>query len=134
MTVIIACKADDETYWGVDSMDISDLYNMPLRNVLTDYCIVYSPECDYYYGVTKWDDALQMETEFDLEDEYCFAADSLIPLHYGIEDGVPILTHIDLRRQLDYLGIKRRRGIWYEDLWLRCNAQSNCCGKNSSKS
>ena len=92
-------------------MDISDLYNMPLRNVLTDYCIVYSPECDYYYGVTKWDDALQMETEFDLEDEYCFAADSLIPFHYGIEDGVPILTHIDLRRQLDYLGIKRRGGI-----------------------
>ena len=76
-------------------MDISDLYNMPLRNVLTDYCIVYSPECDYYYGVT----------------EYCFVADSLIPLNYGIEDGVPILTHIDLRRQLDYLGIKRRRGI-----------------------
>ena len=88
-------------------MLIDDLWDVPLRDIMNEYCIVYSPECGYYYGVTTWDEALQMEEEYDLEDEYCFAADYLIPMEYGVEDGEKVLDIKDLRKILDYLGINK---------------------------
>ena len=45
-------------------MLIDDLWDVPLKDIMNEYCIVYSPECGYYYGVTTWDEALQMEEEF----------------------------------------------------------------------
>lgn len=89
-------------------MDMDELMNMKLVDVLERFCIVYSPECDYYYGITEWDDALQMLIEYKLDDEYCFAADSLIPMDYGVESGEEVLSIDDLRHILDYLGIEKK--------------------------
>ena len=87
---------------------IDDLMDMKLRDVLDEYCITYSPECGYYYGVAKWDDANQMFEEFDLEDQYCFDGDSLIPLCYEIFEGQEVLDLNDLRCVMDKLGIAKK--------------------------
>lgn len=89
-------------------MLIDELWNMPLKEVLDKYCVVYSPECGYYYGITTWDEALQMEEEYDLEDEYCFAADYLIPIEYGVEDGEEILNLKYLNQIMARLGIAKK--------------------------
>ncbi len=78
-------------------MKIDDLLDKPLREVLEEYCVVFSPECDYYYGITKWEDANSIYEEFDLEEEYCFNGDYLIPLSYGFEEGENILSLKDLK-------------------------------------
>lgn len=89
-------------------MDIDDLMNMTIEEVLDTYCVVYSPECGYYYGITTWDEANQMWDEFELEDEYCFSPDFLIPIDYGFDRGEKVLDADDLRRILDYLGLEKK--------------------------
>lgn len=53
-------------------MKVDDLWDKTIKEVLEDYCILYSPECDYNYGICRWDDANAMYEEYDLEDQYCF--------------------------------------------------------------
>lgn len=90
-------------------MKIDDLYNMKVIDLLEEFCLVYSPECGYNYGITRWDDAKLMWDEYQLKDEYCFNADSLIPIDYGFDSGEPVLEENDLRKILDYLGIQKKR-------------------------
>lgn len=86
-------------------MMIDDLMEMPLKDVLDMFCIVYSPECGYYYGVASWDDVSQIYDKYDLEEEYCFEGDCLIPLEYNFECGEDILELQDLECIMDRLGI-----------------------------
>ena len=72
-------------------MKVDDLWDKTVKEVLEEYCILYSPECDYNYGICRWDDANDMYEEYDLEEQYCFSGDSLIPLDYGFDDGEEIL-------------------------------------------
>ena len=88
-------------------MKIDDLMKMTVGEVLTEFCVVYSPECDHYYGIARWDDAAQMFDEYDLEDEYCFDGDELIPLDYGFFEGEEVLDLEKLRYILDYLGVEK---------------------------
>ena len=89
-------------------MKVDDLYDITVGELLDEFCVVYSPECGYYYGITRWDDAKLMWDEYKLKDEYCFVPDSLIPLDYGFDGGEPILEEKDLRRILNYLGIEKK--------------------------
>ena len=43
-------------------MQVKDLFNKTFEEVLTDYCMIYSPECDMYYGIAKTEDAIKMIT------------------------------------------------------------------------
>lgn len=86
-------------------MMIDDMLEMPLKDVLDQFCLVYSPECDYHFGIARWEDVSLMFDEFDLEDKYCFSGDSLIPLDYGVDEGEEILSADDLRCLVDKLGI-----------------------------
>ena len=51
-------------------MKVDDLWDKTIKEVLEDYCILYSPECDYNYGICRWDDANAMYEEYDLEDGF----------------------------------------------------------------
>ena len=90
-------------------MYVEDLYNMSVIDLLSEYCIVYSPECDYNYGITRWEDVEKIWKKFDLNDQYCFEADSLIPMDYNFEDGEPVLNIKDLECIMDKLGIVKRQ-------------------------
>lgn len=90
-------------------MLVDDLYDLTVRELLSDYCLVYSPECDYNYGITKWKDAEKIYDEFDLKDQASFDADSLIPLDYGFFDGESVLSIDDLRCVMDKIGIVKKQ-------------------------
>lgn len=110
---------------------IDDLMQMTVGELLTEYCILYSPECDYNYGIGRWDDANQIYEEFDLEEQYCFSGDSLIPLDYGFDEGEKVLTLDDMRHIMDVLGIVKKQScpkcgsenyhLDYTDLRMLCN-------------
>lgn len=112
-------------------MKIDDLMDLTVRELLDEYCITYSPECDYNYGIARWGDVAQIYDEFDLEDHYCFSGDSLIPLDYCFDSGEEVLTLDDLRCLMDKLGIIKKQqcpncGSWdfhldYNDLSILCN-------------
>lgn len=90
-------------------MKIDDLFEMKVGDLLEEYCILYSPECDYNYGIGKWDDANQIYEEFDLEEQYCFSGDSLIPLDYGFDGGEDVLDIEDMRIIMAKLGIAKKQ-------------------------
>ena len=90
-------------------MKVDDLFDMTVRDLLEEYCVVYSPECDYNYGVAHWDDVNQIYEEFDLEEQYCFSGDSLIPLDYGFDDGEDVLDIKKLRCIMYKLGIAKKQ-------------------------
>lgn len=80
---------------------------MKFGDVLDEFCIAFSPECDYFYGICRQDDLLQMWDEFDLEDEYCFEGDSLLLYEMEMTHDDDILEIDDLRRILDHIGIEK---------------------------
>lgn len=90
-------------------MKISDLMEMKVIDVLNEYCILYSPECDYNYGIGRWEDANQIYEEFDLEEQYCFEGDYLIPLDYGFDSEEEVLDLKDLKVIMCKLGIAKKQ-------------------------
>lgn len=112
-------------------MMIDDLMEMKVKDVLDEFCILYSPECDYNYGIGRWDDANKIYEEFDLEEQYCFSGDSLIPIDYGFDNGEKVLTLDDMRCIMDKLGIIKKQScpicgsedyhLDYNDLSILCN-------------
>ncbi len=90
-------------------MKVDDLMKMTVEDLLNEYCITYSPECDYNYGIARWDDANQIYEEFDLEEQYCFSGDSLIPIDYCFDGGEDVLDIHDLRCIMAKLGIAKKQ-------------------------
>ena len=90
-------------------MMVDDLMEMRVIDLLEEYCLVYSPECDYHYGIARWEDANQIYEEFDLEEQYCFDGDYLIPIDYGFDSGEPVLELKDLRCVMSKLGIAKKQ-------------------------
>ena len=91
-----------------DIMLVKELLDMKLRDILDEFCFVYSPECGYLYGVSRWDDVEQMWEEFDLEDEYCFEGDHIIAWPMEVDFDAEVLELEGLRHVLDYLGIPKK--------------------------
>ena len=69
---------------------------------------MYSPECDYNYGIARWEDANQIWEEFDLYEQYCFEGDYLIPIDYGFDSGEDVLDLKDLRAIMAKIGIAKK--------------------------
>lgn len=121
-------------------MMIDDLMEMKVKDVLDEFCILYSPECDYNYGIGRWDDANKIYEEFDLEEQYCFSGDSLIPIDYGFDNGEKVLTLDDMKCIMNKLGIIRKQScpicgsedyhLDYNDLSILCNE----CGYREKES
>ena len=121
-------------------MKIDDLMDMTVRELLDQYCVVYSPECGYHYGITTWENANEIYEEYDLEEEYCFEGDYLIPLDYGFDCGEEVLTLENLKDLMDRLGIVKKQPcpscgssnyhLDYNDLHMLCND----CGYKAKES
>lgn len=90
-------------------MMIDDLMDMKVSELLDEYCLLHSPECDYNYGIGKWDDAQVIWEEFDLFDMYCFDSDYLIPLNYDFEPGIKVLGLDDLKQIMARLGVPKKQ-------------------------
>ena len=90
-------------------MKVDDLMKMTVEDLLNEFCILYSPECDYNYGIGRWDDVRKIFEEYDLEDQYCFDGDYLIPLDYCFDCGEEVLELEDLHCIMDKLGIIKKQ-------------------------
>lgn len=85
-----------------------DLLDMTLRDVLNEFCFVYSPECGYLYGITRWEDAYKMWDEYDLKEEYCFDSESIMAYPMEVDLQQEVITLEGLRRIMNNLGIEKR--------------------------
>ena len=90
-------------------MKVDDLMKMTVEDLLNEFCILYSPECDYNYGIGRWDDVGKIFEEYDLEDHYCFDGDYLITLDYCFDCGEKVLELEDLHCIMDKLGIIKKQ-------------------------
>ena len=112
-------------------MKIDDLMEMKVKDLLEEFCLVYSPECGHNYGITRWSDANTIYEEFDLEDEYCFCSDSLIPIDYGFDEGEDVIDINGLKHLMNVLGIPKKEKcpncnsknyhLNYNNLQMLCN-------------
>ena len=48
-------------------MKLDELLDLPLREILDNYVLLYNLECDYLYGVAPLEVAEQMHEEYDVE-------------------------------------------------------------------
>lgn len=89
-------------------MLVKDLLDMKLGDVLDEFCVVFSPECDWFYGIGRWDDVNEMFEEYKLDEEMCFDGDFLLQyaMELDLEDEVLDLKH--MHRILDCLGIEKK--------------------------
>lgn len=85
-----------------------DLLDMTLRDVLDEFCFVYSPECGYLYGITRWEDAYKMWDEYDLKEEYCFDSESIMAYPMEVDLQQEVITLEGLRRIMDHLGMEKK--------------------------
>ena len=83
------------------------LLDLTVRELLEDYGCMYSPECDYKYGVIEYGDAKRMYDEYDLEDCPSVAVDELIDSE--LVDLTP-LTWEKIEYLMENLGVKRKNG------------------------
>lgn len=59
-------------------MKIIELLDLKLKDILDKFCILYSAECDYIYGITTHDAIIEMNEKYELSNEPSIAVDSLI--------------------------------------------------------
>ena len=85
-----------------------DLLDMTLRDVLDEFCFVYSPECGYLYGIARWEDAYKMWDEYDLKEEYCFDSESIMAYPMEVDLQQEVITLEGLRRIMNNLGMEKR--------------------------
>lgn len=82
-----------------------NLLDLTVRELLDSYGLMYSPECNYVYGVIPYTLADKMYDEYDLEDCMSVAVDSLIDFESEIDFDVQIDEN-NLKNIMDTLGIE----------------------------
>ena len=92
-------------------MKLTEILDLTLREILNEYCILYSAECDYIYGVTTHDVIEEMNDKYDLCDEPSIAVDSLINMEVlgELEDAQndkEILTMENIEAIIENLGLQ----------------------------
>lgn len=91
-------------------MIVEDLLDLTLREILEKYCMLYSLECDYYYGMTTYDDAEKLFDEYGLDDSDSAPIqvyiEPVIPFDfYGLEFNTEIFNYEHLEKIMDYFGV-----------------------------
>lgn len=89
-------------------MKVKDLLDKKLEDVLNNYCIIYSPECDMYYGIAESEQAIQMFNKLKKKHEDAqvfFSLELLIPFDmYGIDENDEIIDERKLDKIIDKFG------------------------------
>ena len=92
-------------------MKITELLGLTLREILDRFCILYSAECDYIYGITTHDVIGEMNEKYDLCDEPSIAVDPLINMELLIElededNDIEVLTMQNIEKIIENLGLQ----------------------------
>ena len=82
-----------------------DIMDLTVRELVNTYGLMYSPECDYKYGVVSYKNAKKMYEEFDLEDCPSVAVEELIDSE--LDDLTP-LSYEKIKCIMENLGIEER--------------------------
>lgn len=69
-------------------LKLVELLDMPLREILENYCVLFSEECCWTYGVTTHDAFREIEQKYDMVDEPSMVAE-------------PILFNVDLLMEFE---------------------------------
>ncbi len=88
-------------------MNVEELLNKQFKDVLEEYCILYSPECDYGYGIASWDDVEKLYDKYDISDEPSIFAKSLLDYHAlnEFDNEGEVLTFEKLEEILRIIGL-----------------------------
>ena len=86
------------------------LLDMTLREVLENYCLVFNPECCFYYGIFKIKDIDKLYKEYNIEEDYpeAFCPESMITDEV-IDLDEPVRDYDVLLRIMDNLGISKKK-------------------------
>ena len=92
-------------------MKFEELLPKTLEEVIENYAILYSPECDYIYGITDTDTIQTIQNTYNIteEDEASISADTL--LNWKIletETDKDILTIEKIEKIMENLGIQKK--------------------------
>ena len=85
-----------------------ELLDLPLREVLENYCTVCNLECGYYYGIFRFDDVEQIIEEYNIEEEYseAFQVESILVCEDLI--GWDIKDYENLINIMENLGVNHK--------------------------
>ena len=89
-------------------MKVTDLLDLTVREVLEEYCVLFSPECCYTYGVTTNELAEKMYQDYNIEDEY---PESMCPeplINHEVWDHEELIDWEKIERIMDNLGISKK--------------------------
>lgn len=91
-------------------MIIDELLKLNLDEILENYCLLYSPECGYYYGIAECSDVDKLYEEYDIK-EYseAFEPDTIIPGYIISEINDKLLTYESLENIMNNLDIKKKK-------------------------
>ena len=93
-------------------MKLKDILDLPLRQILEEYCQLVSLECDYVYGVTKHDTIGEIAEKYDLCDEPSISPEPLFRLDLLVEfenEDTEILTTEHIEHIIDNLGLQEKK-------------------------
>lgn len=82
-----------------------NILDLTVRELIEGYGLMYSPECDYNYGLISNENAEQMLKEYDLDDCPSVAIEDVI--HPDVIDLTP-LSYTKIQYIMRNLGIERR--------------------------
>ena len=96
---------------GVLFIKLNELLDKTLREVLDEYCAIYSPECDYWYGVTSYDDIDELYEHYNIEEEYseAFVPTSIIDDELIISFDEELMDYNKLEHIMNNLGISKKK-------------------------
>ena len=91
-------------------MNFSELLDMKFKDVLEQYCTVFSPECCYYYGIFKTDDVDDLYANYNIEEyEEAFCPETLINMEL-LYDCEEVGDYVKLEHIMSNLGITKKIG------------------------
>ena len=75
-------------------MKLQKLLEMPLKEVLEKFCVLYSPECDYIYGIATNEAVTEILEKYDFSEEASMDSEPLIRLDvlFEFEENCDVLT------------------------------------------
>lgn len=95
----------------VGNLKLEEIQNMTVKEVLEEYCVLYSAECEWIYGIISYTDAENLWKEYELDDEPSCCTRPLINfevLEVINETDDETLNKERIERIMDNLGIEKR--------------------------
>ena len=89
-------------------LKIEDLLDMTVSDLLDNYVLLYSPECDYSYGIADADDVESTFKEYDLEDQASMAVEPIIDFDIIGDSDDEILTTEKIHEIMKNIGIEKK--------------------------